>query len=196
LTDSNEVQYLDLGTGLAMIQHLPPGSHVGVCVTSEPVRRRIQATFLTDGIPQWLCVYAAQDESVDKVREELESAGLPKHLDPAIMRWLRGVELYGDPTAPDFARWTRSVQGLFEDARGAGLRGLRWTGDLPIAFARRGLHETLKALEESVATQFPGPFTILCTYEEFPPSPPRALVDAFAAHSKSFNLLNTTTVNR
>jgi hypothetical protein len=181
-------QLIDLGQGLEMIRDLPPGSHVAVCVASAAARRAVQAAFLADGLSEWLCVYAAQDESLEEVRRQLESAGFPPDADPSAMRWIRGSDLYGDPARPDFERWTTSVGGLFADARQAGRRGLRWTGDLPIAFARRGLVQELRGLEESVASQFPGPYTILCTYEEFPVRPSPQLLAAFAVHSPTLHL--------
>jgi hypothetical protein len=179
---------IDLGQGLEMIRDLPAGSHVAVCVTNTPTRRAVQAAFLADGLPGWLCVYAAQDEPLDDVRRELELAGLPRNSDPSAMRWIRGLDLYGDPARPDFERWTTSVGRLFDEARRTGRRGIRWTGDLPIAFARRGLFQELRGLEESVARQFPGPYTILCTYEEFPKPTPPELLAAFSVHSPAVYL--------
>jgi hypothetical protein len=179
---------IDLGEVDIGIENLPPGSHVAICLSNEPLRRRIQAAFLAEDLPHWLCVYAAQDESLDLVRRELEAAGLPSSATPANMRWATGSELYGDPATPDLRRWKESVHQLFDDMRSARLRGLRWTGDLPIAFARRGLYDNLKALEESVTSQFPGPYTILCTYEDLPASAPQSLRQAFGAHDWSRRL--------
>jgi hypothetical protein len=183
-----EGRLIDLGPGLRMLRDLPAGSHVSVCLSSVAMRRMVQAAFLADGLSEWLCVYAAQDEPIDRVREELYSAGLPRYADPAVLRFVRGRDLYGDPAHPDFAQWTGSVARLYDDARRADRRGLRWTGDLPIAFARRGLHEELRALEESVGTQFPGPYTILCTYEVPLRQPTAALLGAFRAHEERFLL--------
>jgi hypothetical protein len=182
---------IDLGEGLRIFRHLPPGSHVSVCFSSPEMRRLVQAAFLADGLSEWLCVYAAQDEPLDQARRELESAGFPSPVDPTVMRWISGRELYGEPSAPDFSRWTSAIRGLYDDVRRGDLRGLRWTGDLPLAFARRGLHDELRALEGSVSSQFPGPYTILCTYEETPAAPSIALLGAFAAHAQAFRMPGT-----
>jgi hypothetical protein len=179
-------QLIDLGEVLGAVAPVPSGSHVAVCLSRAPLRRKLQAAFLAQGLPEWLCVYAAQDEPLAEVRDELRREGLPPDSRFREMRWMTGAELYGHPVDPDLARWTRSVHHLFDEVQRLGLKGLRWTGDLPIAFARRGLYDRLSALERSVADQFPGPYTILCTYEELPPNPPRPLLEAFAAHARTF----------
>jgi hypothetical protein len=177
---------IDLGEVLGSVAPVPSGSHVAVCLTGSPLRRKIQAAFLAEGLRDWLCVYAAQDEPLVQVRAELRTEGLPEDAHFRAVRWMTGQQLYGDPTHPDLSLWTSSIHHLFDEVRRLQLRGLRWTGDLPIAFARRGLYDRLRELEESVAEHFPGPYTILCTYEEVPSDSPRPLLQAFAAHSRTY----------
>ena len=154
------------------LNNLKAGEHGCVFYLSKEEMQMIHFAFVKSGLENnWGVVYATATESIDEVRNAMQSYGIntryyeKEEEGNGSLIIIRGEDLYKNADNPDIENWINSTKSVSDMFISKGKKGVRVAADLSSYFLSRGLVEQWLELEYVLERKVSLPISILCAYD-------------------------------
>jgi hypothetical protein len=154
------------------LNNLKAGEHGCVFYLSKEEMQMIHFAFVKSGLENnWGVVYATATESIDEVRNAMQSYGIntryyeKEEEGNGSFIIIRGEDLYKNADNPDIENWINSTKSVSDMFISKGKKGVRVAADLSSYFLSRGLIEQWLELEYALERKVSLPISILCAYD-------------------------------
>jgi hypothetical protein len=154
------------------LNNLKAGEHGCVFYLSKEEMQMIHFVFVKSGLENnWGVVYATATESIDEVRNAMQSYGIntryyeKEEEGNGSLIIIRGEDLYKNADNPDIENWINSTKSVSDMFISKGKKGVRVAADLSSYFLSRGLIEQWLELEYVLERKVSLPISILCAYD-------------------------------
>jgi hypothetical protein len=154
------------------LNNLKAGEHGCVFYLSKEEMQMIHFAFVKSGLENnWGVVYATATESIDEVRNAMQSYGIntqyyeKEEEGNGSLIIIRGEDLYKNADNPDIENWINSTKSVSDMFISKGKKGVRVAADLSSYFLSRGLVEQWFELEYALERKASLPISILCAYD-------------------------------
>jgi MEDS: MEthanogen/methylotroph, DcmR Sensory domain len=154
------------------LNNLKAGEHGCVFYLSKEEMQMIHFAFVKSGLENnWGVVYATATESIDEVRNAMQSYGIntryyeKEEEGNGSLIIIRGEDLYKNADNPDIENWINSTKSVSDMFISKGKKGVRVAADLSSYFLSRGLIEQWLELEYALERKVSLPISILCAYD-------------------------------
>jgi hypothetical protein len=156
------------------LNNLKAGEHGCVFYLSKEEMQMIHFVFVKSGLENnWGVVYATATESIDEVRNAMQSYGIntryyekeEEEKGNGSLIIMIGEDLYKNVDNPDIENWINTTKSLSNMFISKGKKGVRVAADLSSYFLSRGLIEQWLELEYVLERKVSLPISILCAYD-------------------------------